>query len=174
MDKDLLQRLRVLERKVDQLYLPSPREALDQRKPLPFDKELMNVRAIANPDTAAVVRGRAIYKSPAHNTHGFTIQNCFVTIEVSRDTVPVDLGYQRLFTAVLEGSCGSPWVELDITQVISNGTPQKFVLPLLGEDSLSLATRFVLYCANNAENEPIEHRRLDLRIVGMLVSGAGF
>lgn len=93
-EKTLLQKLEVLQERVENLYLPSPKEALDQRRPLPFGKILNNVRAIANPDVAAVVRGRAIFKSPSHNTHGFTIQNCFATIEVMRDTVPPDLGYQ--------------------------------------------------------------------------------
>lgn len=166
--------LQEIHQQLGSLYLPSPNEALQQRKPTPFRKELKGVRARPNPDVAVEIRGRCIWRSSQHNTHGFTLQNCFVGIVIARDTVPADLGYSLLLTAVLEGTCGSPWVELDSTQVVSNGVPQKVVLPLLGADSLSLQTRFALYCADNAQNDPAEIRQLDLQIDGMLVSGAGF
>lgn len=154
---------------IQSLYLPSPQEALNQRQPLPFKRKLEGIRIRNRP--VAGSRGYVIYKSRQCNTQGFTIQNCFVGLDILTDSVPDN---SILFHCVLEGSCGSPWVELDVVEVIVNaGDPRAITIPLLGADTLSLQTRFVLWAVDAlAEIDP--NRYIDIGINGVLISGAGF
>ncbi|GAG28429.1 unnamed protein product, partial [marine sediment metagenome] len=108
------------------VFSPSPSEALKQRPFLPFRDHLVNHEIRVSGDVIAETRGDPIYISPALNTHGLTLQNTFVSVKVRRDTLPQPAGWTLLFTVVLEGTCGSSWVEIASAQLNSNGLRREF------------------------------------------------
>jgi hypothetical protein len=162
-----------IEGAIDQLWeQPPPEKAIDQRALLPFKQDKVKENIAYDVNQANEVRGREVFSTRALDTKGFTEHNCFVQIQVSRDTVPKPQLSRQLFTAVLEGAAGSAWSELDVQVVDSMGIPGTYTVPLLARKCLALATRFVLYAADNARYEQyLVPRQLDFVVQGMLVSG---
>lgn len=174
--KDIMERLTRIEAIMSGLYLPGPAEAEEQRPKKPFDniRKSGKKRVAYDQNALPEFRGGMVFHSKAMKTRGFTHHNAFAKIELALDTVPEDLGDHLLFTAVLEGACGSTWVELDSAQLFSTGRTGEFQVPLLGADSLALDTRFVLYAGDNAtypEPPPASPRLIRFQITGMLISG---
>jgi hypothetical protein len=162
-----------IEGAIDQLWeQPPPEKAVDQRALLPFKQDKVKEGLPYDPNQTTELRGREVFSTRALDTRGFTEHNCFVQIQVSKDTVPKPQSPRQLFTAVLEGAAGSAWSELDVQVVDSTGIPGTYLVPLLARKCLALSTRFVLYAADNARYERyLAPRLLDFTVQGMLVSG---
>ena len=160
---------------VQNLYMPGPATAESQRPHKPFEKRFL--RDVLVPYDANAVpnfEGREIFKSERMPTRGFTHHNCFVNIDLARDTVPADTGDHLLFTLILEGSAGSGWVELDRRTINSTGRTGRVQCPVLAAESLAIDTRFRLMAGDNATYEqppPANPRQIRLAIFGVLVSG---
>lgn len=175
--KDLLRSVQELKIMISQDgYAPSPMEAVELRAgPKPFRQEPTLVNVFRDPNVANV-RGLPIYTSESLNTKGYTQHNAFVGIQIISDSAPDDGGERLLLTIVLEGACGSPWVELDAVTINSDGTARSFTVPLLASDSLALSTRVVVYAGDNYpyQQPPAVARQIEFTIDGMIVSGQGF
>lgn len=173
--RELGERISSLEEAMRALYLPSPDAAERQRSMKPFTKSFRGDKRVPY-DANAIpnYRGAEMFLSPVNKTNGFTHHNCFVNIELAKDTVPPDTGDHLLFTAVLEGSSGSGFVELDSVQLFSTGRTGSFQVPLLSSESLAIDTRFRLFAGDNATYEqppPASHRLIKFTITGVLTSG---
>lgn len=169
-------RMERLEGIMGRLYLPYPPKATDDRARKDFDNlhKLKGSKRIGrDADAVPDFRGNVIYETSSLDTKGFTHHNCFVSLIVKSDNVPPDLGNNLLFTAVLEGSCGSAFVELDVAQLNSTGRTGTFQVPLLAADSLAQNIRFRLWAGDNAiyGELPVTQRALRCQVSGELTSG---
>jgi len=173
---ELLKRLAAIEQTVQALYLPTPAVGVKSRALKPFHFETLDpVTVYHHPDVATAIRGLPGYTSPDLQTSGYTLHECYLQVQVIEDTVAAAQGFHDLFTAVLEGACGSAWVELATATLQSDGRRGTFMFPLLSRESLALSTRLVLYLADNATTEPPDPaRQIRFALDGVLVSGPTF
>lgn len=170
MSKELEQQLMALGRRLDALYLPSPAEALLFRERQTDYTTELEVEALWDPNAANELRGREIWASDPLLTKGFTQIEAFVGLVVRRDNVAPNLGNRQLFTFVLQGTCGSAWVDLAEAIVRSDGRTKKFSVDTLSVVTLSNAVKVVVYLADNASyQEPPAHDRTVLCDIDVLI-----
>jgi len=170
--KTRLDHLIELQTAANQSSAPTPKEAMIQRAQIPF-RYRKEDEALVIPTTGGPVRGRAIFTTDALDTWGYSVQNAFVQVRVIGDSVPAEGAIRQLFVGVLEGSCGSPFVDLDQAIIMSTGGPSTYKFPLLSNESLSTSIRFTLYAADN-RIDPEEARVISFQVQGMLVAGLGY
>ncbi|MHC4400527.1 MAG: hypothetical protein ACYTG0_12690 [Planctomycetota bacterium] len=155
--------------KLDDLYLPTPQEAMAQRAMRPIRTETRSAPISSTVSDDQAAGAISVWKSPKLDTKGYTLQNAFVAVQVLGDT-NVDIGLTMF--GVLEGSCGSVQCELARSLAVPYAGPGYYALSAMtNADSLAATIQFrlVAFSAQAAAG-----RQLRFRLDGMLVAGHRF
>jgi len=157
-----------LQEEVKRIYHPLPKQVILDRRVKPIDSPVgsQSIQMLVNPPAAAGLTDLPIWMSAVSVDIPFIIHNAFVLFEVVTDTLaPADL--RVTFSAVLEGSSGSVFCELD-RQTFTAGYrgPGDYRIPLLRNDSaMARQTRVRLFMTSTLP------RTIEFRVYGELVSG---
>jgi hypothetical protein len=172
-DQELRDRLDRLEKTMGGLYLPGPTQAEADRPRKPVELQRIRIPVLQiGPHTNGPYTGTPIWTSPCLETHGFSHQDAFVSIQVWRDNVTLGLGFEPVFLVELQGAVSSAFCMIDNQVVVTNGAPGLYPVPTLSAASNSLEVRIQIFAADNTDwTPPAGGRLIEISVDGYLVAG---